>query len=111
MQGFRDGKHKGSIVSTQTVDSLSTIERGAWRTIRKELEHVGISVVASEANKDFIVNWLKTAISTGAFEEQIVEDESSSTLCDDDSRQSLEDAGLDAVPSQPWEKPRHDAVS
>lgn len=57
------------------------------------------------------MDWLKTAIRTGAFEEQTVEGESSSTLCDDDLSQSLEDAGHDALPRQPLENSGHDAVS
>lgn len=79
MQEFRDGKHEDTIVSTQTVDSLSVDERQAWRAIQKELQDVGISVAAFEAN-EFIVNWFKTAINTGGFEEQTVEDGSSSML-------------------------------
>lgn len=91
LQDFRDGKHEGSIISTQTVDSVSADERQAWRAIRKELEDDGISVAAFDANKGFVVNWFKIAISTGAFEEQPVEDGPSS---EDDFSQSLEDYPL-----------------
>ncbi|MCJ1462733.1 hypothetical protein MMC07_001336 [Pseudocyphellaria aurata] len=83
-QEYRDGKREGSMMSAQTVDSLSADERQAWRAIRKELEDIGISVEAFDANKDFIVNWFKTAISTGAFEEQKSEAETSSILDEDD---------------------------
>ena len=62
-------KHKGSVVSTRTVDSLSADERQGWAAFRKELENIETSVAAFEANKDFIVNWIKTAISTRAFGE------------------------------------------
>lgn len=111
LQEFREGKHEDSIISSQTIDSLSTNERRAWRAIRKELEDIGISIEAFDANKDCIVNWLKTTISTGAFEDQIAEDVSSiSILCEDDSSQSLEDPGQEPVLSQPSEDVRNDTV-
>lgn len=105
MQEFRDGKHEGSIVSSQTVDSLSTDERQTWRDIRKELEEIGISVAAFDANLDFIVNWFKTAISTGALEEQVAEDWSS------DMSREEEDLGHDTVLNQPLADPERDTVS
>lgn len=52
------------------MDSLNTEDRVSWRTIRKELEEIGISVAAFEANWDFIMSWLSHAIKTGAFQEQ-----------------------------------------
>lgn len=111
IQEFRDGKREGSVVSTQTVDSLAADENQAWQAIRKELEDVGVSVAAFDANKDFIVNWFKVAMTTGAFEEQPAEDGSSSILCDDDFGQKLEDMEKDTLLSQPLEDPRHDPVS
>lgn len=103
MKEFRDGKHEGSVVSIQTLDSLSKDDRQTWRDIRKELEDIGVSVAAFDANKDFIVNWFKTAINIGAFDEQVVDDESSSIFCEDDSGQSLDDSGHEIVLSQPLE--------
>ena len=111
MQEFRDGKHEGSVISSRTTDSLSTDERQAWRTIRKDLEDIGISVAAFDANKDFIVNWFKTAISTGAFEEQTVEGETSSIISHDGLSQSLEDPKRDTSSSQHIEDPEHATVS
>ena len=67
---FRQGKKETSIVSLQTVDSLSADDRAAWRTIRKELEEIGISVAAFDANRNFIFDWFVRAIEVGAFEEQ-----------------------------------------
>ncbi|KAG8529028.1 uncharacterized protein KY384_006718 [Bacidia gigantensis] len=55
---------EGSIMSTQTVDSLTPAERLAWREIRKDLEGAGISLAAFEANRDFIVNWIADAVET-----------------------------------------------
>lgn len=111
MQEFQDGKHEGSIVSTRTVDSLSPDDRQAWRAIRKELEDIGISVAAFDANKDFIVNWFKTAISTGAFEEQIAEDGPDSSTSRENNFQSLEDPEDETVLSQPLDDQGHDTVS
>ena len=62
------------------MDSLSTDDRITWRTIRKELEEIGITVAAFEANRDFIFRWLSHAIETGAFEEQHAPDSESEPL-------------------------------
>lgn len=70
IEEFRQGKREGSIVSLQTVDSLSVDDRAVWRTIRKELEEVGISVAAFDANRNFIFDWFARAVEMGAFEEQ-----------------------------------------
>jgi hypothetical protein len=91
MQEFKDGKHEPSVISTQTMESLSMDEKQTWRTIRKELEDIGISVAAFDTNKGFILEWFRNAVSTGAFEEQASEDDSSSITHEDDSRYSFED--------------------
>jgi hypothetical protein len=46
-------------MSTQTIDTLCKDEKEVWRTIRKELEEIGITVTAFDANKDLIFEWLK----------------------------------------------------
>ncbi|KAI9776082.1 MAG: hypothetical protein M1839_000595 [Geoglossum umbratile] len=91
LQEFQDGKHEGSVATTQTVESLSTDEKQTWRTIRKELEDIGITVAAFDANRDFIMNWFKVAIATRAFEEQTLEDASSSQTCEEDLGQLWDD--------------------
>ncbi|MCJ1267062.1 hypothetical protein MMC22_006947 [Lobaria immixta] len=103
LQEFRDGKREGSVISTQTVDSLSMDDRQVWRAIRKDLEDIGISVTAFDANKDFIMNWLKRAIESEAFEEETAEeDESSSLFLEDDLDQSFENPEPDdTIPYQP----------
>lgn len=112
MQEFQGHKHEGSNVSTQTVGSLPTDGRQqTWRAIQKELEDIGISVAAFDANKDFIEDWFKMAISTGAFEVQAAEDELSSILYENDLGQSFEAAGSETVLSQPLEGPGLDPVS
>src|SRR5204862_2774759 len=70
-------QHEGSIV---TVESLSAGEKQIWRTIRKELEDIGITVATFDAHKDAIMDRFKEAIATGAFE-QTPEDVSGSGSC------------------------------
>lgn len=64
------------------------------------------------------MNWFKTAISTGAFEEQVEDalqdaskDGSNSILRGEDPSQSLEHPGDDTVLSHPLEDLGHDTVS
>jgi hypothetical protein len=91
LREVQDGKHEGSVVTTQTVESLSVDERQTWRIIRKELEDIGITVAAFDANRDFIINWFKTTMAAGAFEEQTLKDDSSCQTCEDDLGQLWED--------------------
>ena len=53
-----------------TVDGPSSDDRAIWRSIRKELEEIGINAKAVEDNHDFIFAWFQNAVDTGAFEEQ-----------------------------------------
>jgi hypothetical protein len=76
-QEFREGTRQGSVVSNQTLDSLCGDEKQVWRTIRKELEDIGITVAAFDANKDFIFEWFEKALANGAFEERPVDDAAS----------------------------------
>lgn len=92
------------------VDSLSKDEKQAQRTNRKELEDTGTCVATFDANKDFIMNWFETAISTVPFEEQTAEDGSDSIFKENDLSQSLEDPGHE-MSSQPLENQRQDTVS
>ena len=57
------------MISTQTMDSFRTNDREFWHTIQKELEDIGITVAAFNANKDFIFEWFLNAVRSGAFEE------------------------------------------
>ena len=74
IEEFRQGRRENSIISIQTVDSLSADDRTIWRSIRKELEDIGIDLAAFEANRGFIIDWLENAVKTGAFEEDDVVD-------------------------------------
>ena len=70
IEEFHQGKREASIVSLQTADSLSADDKAVWRTIRKELEEIGISVAAFDANREFIFDWFIRAVETGVFEEE-----------------------------------------
>lgn len=93
---FQQGKRAPSVVSLQTVDSLDPDDKEAWRTIRKELEDIGISVAAFDANKDFIFEWFSNALDTGAFQEQPVSSPSGSVHSLDvlSSTSSLSSSGV-----------------
>lgn len=56
IEEFHYGKKEASTVSLQSMDSLSANDRAVWRTIRKDLRKIGISVAAFDANRDFIFN-------------------------------------------------------
>jgi len=70
IQDYQNGKHEGSIMTVATVESLSVDDKQTWRAIRKELEDIGVSVAAFDANRSFILDWFRNALVTGAFEEQ-----------------------------------------
>ena len=72
LRELRQGKREPSIVSLSTVDSLSADDKAVWRTIRKELEEIGVSIAAFDANRNFIFDWFVRAVEAGNFEEQNV---------------------------------------
>jgi hypothetical protein len=64
-------------------------DKQVWRTIRKELEDMGITVAAFEANKDFIFGWFAKAVASGAFEEHSFYDSPTSEPYQDSSDEQL----------------------
>jgi hypothetical protein len=66
---IRKGKREGSVVSTQTADSLSLDDRETWRQLRRELQDVGVSTAAINEHQEHIVSWLKEAIADGSLDE------------------------------------------
>ncbi|KAL2043902.1 hypothetical protein N7G274_003422 [Stereocaulon virgatum] len=70
LRDVRDGRREPSIASRQTVDSLTPNDKETWRAIRKELEDIGITIAAFDANKDFIFSWFTNAVPSGAFQEE-----------------------------------------
>jgi len=71
------------------MDSLSTSDKEAWRTIRKQLEDIGITVAAFNANKEFIFEWFLSAIECGAFEEHASDDSLTADKDVDSSEEEL----------------------
>jgi len=69
------------------MDTLSTNDKEVWRTIRQELEDIGITVVAFDANKEFIFEWILNAIEHGAFEEQVLNNSSTADKYVDSSEE------------------------
>ena len=65
-QEFKAGKRGGSVISTQTTDTLSMDDKQLWSSIQKELEDNGITAAAFDANKYFIFEWFTNAIANGA---------------------------------------------
>jgi hypothetical protein len=72
------------------MDTLSTNDKEVWCTIRQELEDIGITVVAFDANKEFIFEWILNAIEHGAFEEQVLNNSSTADKYVDSSEEELE---------------------
>jgi hypothetical protein len=66
----QEGRHETSILTTQSEDSISPDDKTTWRKIRKELEDIGITLAAFNANQVFIMEWFRTALETGSFDEQ-----------------------------------------
>lgn len=66
---IRAGKRQGSVISTQSLESLSTDEKSLWRELRHEMEDVGISTAVIMDRKEFIIEWFKTAIAEGGLDE------------------------------------------
>jgi len=84
----REGKREASVISTRTSDTLSMNDKQLWHAIRKELEDIGITVAAFDANKEFIFEWFTDAIANGAFEERTFDDPSIISCEDSSDEQS-----------------------
>ncbi|PGH06016.1 hypothetical protein GX51_02607 [Blastomyces parvus] len=84
MSMHKMGNRESSLISEQTADSLSSNDKLTWRTIRKELEEIGITVAAFDANREFILNWFAEAVESGTFQPREASD-TDSTGDDTDS--------------------------
>jgi hypothetical protein len=103
IQEFKDGKRETSAVSVQTIESINMDDKESWRTIRKELKEIGITIAAFDANKDVIMGWFKEAIESGAFEEQMTENKLDYRNSESDERLSLRylDADMEEIDTKP----------
>ncbi|KAJ6473595.1 hypothetical protein C8R47DRAFT_987232 [Mycena vitilis] len=64
------GMREGSVVSCSDV--ATTIQSpDVWAELISELEDVGISAIVVEQRRDFIVNWLKNALTDGLLEAHV----------------------------------------
>lgn len=88
----RTGRREGSVISTQTIDSLSTDEREAWRQLRKELESVGITPALFTQHHSFIVTTLQKAI---------IDKDLARVLNLDDSDMTADPTQKTSLPSKP----------
>jgi hypothetical protein len=59
-----DREDNNSVLSTQSLESLSLADRQSWDLLRKELQQAGITVDVFEANKEYIFEWLVDKVST-----------------------------------------------
>ena len=66
---MKAGKRDGSIVSANTIESLSADDKAAWKQLRSGLEDYGITTSMFLQHRTFIVAWFQKAIKTGAFQE------------------------------------------
>ena len=110
LRDLRSGRCEGSVVSYQTVESLTADDKALWRDTRKELNEIGISVSAFEQNKQYIFQWLAHAMETGAFEEQPSDADNSGEAPERGRASSpgsqglgelVEGSGMEHVPVQP----------
>jgi hypothetical protein len=62
------GKRESSVVSTDTVESLSMDEKEAWRLLRKELEDIGITPHLFTTYRELIIIKFKDAVDAGDFQ-------------------------------------------
>jgi ankyrin repeat protein len=95
---YRHGQFEGSIISSLTAETLHNDDTKSWDQIRAELEDVGITTAAFEANKEFILGWFTSGLKQGLFEEQPLDLEYNKDLRDTSDKLSSEDVGdLDSL--------------
>lgn len=70
IEEIRTGRREGSIISTDSIDSLSPDEKEAWRGVRKELEDVGITPELFTRHSAWIKKTLSDASQSGSLQEQ-----------------------------------------
>ena len=70
---MRSGVREGSIISTESIESLSSEDRDGWNQLRKDLEDVGVTPSLFLQHRTFIVHWFQSALREGAFNESTEE--------------------------------------
>lgn len=92
LEEFQSGRRETSIFSLETIDSLPADKRRDWREIRKGLEEIGITLDAFNANKPFILGFLREALNNGDLEDSNVRSEASYSALESSQRSQHIDA-------------------
>ncbi|PKS11159.1 hypothetical protein jhhlp_002920 [Lomentospora prolificans] len=70
MAEVQAGLREGSVVTAKDVaDTIDSPD--VWQELRRELEDIGIGVAVIEENREYISNWLKSALTEGLLEESV----------------------------------------
>lgn len=86
----RAGKRDGSVISTQTCDTITGNDRETWEALRRELEDIGISPGIIIEKREFIIAWVREAVATGKLEEAVSSDKNDSDISSYGSDDSAE---------------------
>jgi hypothetical protein len=65
LEDFQKSNKQSLFLSYRTLDASTIGEEQAWREIQKELDSIGVTVAASDANKDFVLRWIVTTYENG----------------------------------------------
>lgn len=91
---IRAGKREGSVVSTQSFDTITQKDRETWEALRRELEDIGISPGIITEKREFIIARFREAVAMGKLGEADPSDDSESTISSYESDDSAETSGL-----------------
>lgn len=80
LREIREGKREGSFISIQSIESLTTEDKDAWKQMRRELEDFGISTSSFLQHRNFIVNWFREAVAVGDFHSDAIDQLEGSTV-------------------------------
>ena len=94
MAEIRAGQRGGSVVSTQSLDSITRNDRETWGALRRELKDIGISPGIITEKREFILAWFREAVATGKLREADSSNGSESTISSYESDDSAETSGL-----------------
>ncbi|MCJ1412477.1 hypothetical protein MMC19_006571 [Ptychographa xylographoides] len=96
----RSSKRDRSILSIYTVESLSSEDPEAWRTLQKELEEIGVGEFVFLQHRGFIRAWLQNALASGAFEEDAASDKVEDTHNPEDAVPTYQENMDEVKPSE-----------
>ena len=79
LREIREGKRESSFISIQSIESLTTEDKDAWKQMRRELEDFGISTSSFLQHRNFIVTWFRDAVAEGDFQSDSIDHPDGST--------------------------------